>query len=395
MPQSPLSTESLQASSATRHDGSYIYIACPWTPVGGGMFKVCDYLLQSQSPHPAESAAHLRPLDSRGGASALFSLWVLAVALAKILWGRLQGRLAGVHVNMGPRLSLFRKGMIVVTCRALGVPVVLHLHSQMRTFYQSLPAALQGLTRWMFSLANTVVVIGPVARRLVIEDLGVPPQRVEIVINGVPAATEPRRKAEPARVKRVLFLGNLSDQKGVMDLLRALARPGFDRTGLEVTFGGGGDVAGYRAKAQELGVADIVRFPGWCDQADTARLLAQADVLVLPSYDEVLPLVILEALANGVAVVCTPLGEIPSLLTNGVDVLYVDPGDVDGLAGALQKVLHQPDLLEKLEHNGFALYERQFSLPRFFAAMARVHQRTFGVAGQPHEARGTAQERAR
>ena len=122
MPQSPLSTESLAASSATRHDGSFIYIACPWTPVGGGMFKVCDYLLQSQSLHPAESAARLRPLDSRGGASAVFSLWVLTVALAKILWGRIQGRLAGVHVNMGPRLSLFRKGLIVVTCRALGHP---------------------------------------------------------------------------------------------------------------------------------------------------------------------------------------------------------------------------------------------------------------------------------
>jgi glycosyltransferase involved in cell wall biosynthesis len=395
MPQSPLSTESLAASPATRHDGSFIYIACPWTPVGGGMFKVCDYLLQSQSPHPAESAARLRPLDSRGGASALFSLWVLTVALAKILWGRIQGRLAGVHVNMGPRLSLFRKGLIVVTCRALGIPVVLHLHSQMRTFYQGLPAALQRLTRWVFSLADTVVVIGPVARRLVIEDLGVPPERVEIVINGVPAATEPRRKAEPGRVKRVLFLGNLSDQKGVMDLLRALARPGFDREGLEVTLGGGGDVAGYRARAQQLGVSDIVRLPGWCDQWETARLLAQADVLVLPSYDEVLPLVILEALANGVAVICTPLGEIPSLLTDGVHVLYVDPGDVDGLADALQEVLHQPELLETLEHNGLALYGRQFSLPRFFAAMARVHQRTFGVAGQPRESRGTAQERAR
>jgi glycosyltransferase involved in cell wall biosynthesis len=394
MQQTPLPTDSLPASATARHGGRFIYIACPWTPVGGGMFKVCEYLMQSQAAHPPATAAQLRPLDSRGGASAVFSLFVLLTALAKILWGRVQGRLAGVHVNMGPRLSLFRKGTIVVTCRALGIPVVVHLHCQMSGFYDTLPDSLRRLTRWVFALADTVVVIGPAARRFVTEELQVPADRVEIVINGVPAAAEPRRKAEPGGVQRVLFLGNLSDQKGVTDLLLALARPGFDRQRLEVTIGGGGDVAGYQAKARELGIADFVRLPGWCDQPDTARLLARADVLVLPSYDEVLPLVILEALANGVAVVCTPLGEIPSLLTDGVDILYVTPGDIDGIAATLQTLLRQPDLREALEHNGRALYERQFSLSRFFAAMARIHQRTFGVAGQPSSADGAAPGRA-
>jgi glycosyltransferase involved in cell wall biosynthesis len=394
MRQTPLPSDSLPASATARHGGRFIYIACPWTPVGGGMFKVCEYLLQSQAAHPAAAAAQLRPLDSRGGASAAFSLLILLTALAKILWGRLQGRLAGVHVNMGPRLSLFRKGVIVATCRALGVPVVVHLHSQLKGFYDSLPAALRRLTRWMFALADTVVVIGPAARRFVTDDLEVPAERVDIVINGVPAATAPRRRPDPDRVRRVLFLGNLSDAKGVGDLLQALAQPGFDRERLEVTIGGGGDVAGYQARSRELRIDGFVRLPGWCDPPETARLLAQADVLVLPSYDEVLPLVVLEALANGVAVICTPLGEIPSLLTDGVDVLYVQPGDVRGIAAVLQKVLRQDDLLETLEHNGRALYERQFSLPRFFASTARIHQRTFGVAAQPRETRPTPPERA-
>ena len=60
-----------------------IYIACPWTPVGGGMFKVADYLIQSQPP-AGPAAAQLRPLDTRGGAHAVFSLWVLPVAVATL-----------------------------------------------------------------------------------------------------------------------------------------------------------------------------------------------------------------------------------------------------------------------------------------------------------------------
>jgi glycosyltransferase involved in cell wall biosynthesis len=385
----------LPTPSADGHGDRYIYIACPWTPVGGGMFKVADYLIQSQADGQRAPAARLRPLDTRGGAHPVFSLWVLLTAMGKLVRGRLQGDLAGVHVNMGERMSLFRKAAIVVMCRALGVPVVLHLHAQMRPFYVWLPAPLQRLTRWVFSLPASVVVIGAAARRFVTNELGVPPGRVEIVINGVPEPVEPRRMPEPGGVQRVLFVGRLCEAKGVPDLLAALAQPGFDTARLEVTLAGGGDVAGYRAQAEALGIARVVKFEGWCDQAKVARLMAASDVLVLPSHDEVLPLVILEALAHGVAVVCTPIGEIPAVLADGVTAHFVTPGDVKALASALQEVLGRPELLEALGRNGRALYEQQFSLATFCANVARIHQRHFGVAGQPVQANPLAREAAR
>lgn len=369
-------------ATATARD-RYIYVACPWTPVGGGMFKVADYLIQSQAPPGQAPAARLRPLDTRGGAHAAFSLGVLLVAMAKLVRGRLDGRLAGVHVNMGERMSLFRKAVIVVTCRALGVPVVLHLHARMRPFYQWLPRPLQRATRWVFSLPASVLVIGAGTRRFVTQELRVPRERVEIVVNGVPGPLEPRPARPAGEAQRLLYVGRLSEAKGVPQLLAALSRPGFDPRRLEVTLAGDGDLPVYRAKARSLGIDGFVHFEGWCNQEKVARLMAASDVLVLPSHDEVLPLVILEALAHGVAVVCTPIGEIPTLLADGVSARFVLPGDVAGLAAALQEVLRQPQLLETLGRNGRALYEQQFSLARFCAAVARVHQRHFGVAGQP------------
>jgi glycosyltransferase involved in cell wall biosynthesis len=391
MQQTPLPSESLPASAADRR-GRYIYIACPWAPLGGGMYKVADYLIQSQAPQTPAHAAQLRALDTRGGGSALFSLWVLLKALGKLVRGRLEGGLAGVHVNTAERLSLFRKGTIVIACAALGVPVVLHLHAQMQGFYRKLPAPVRRLVRWVFSLAATVVVIGPGTRRFVTEELEVAPDRVETVINGVPERILPRRPAHAAGARRLLFLGNLSELKGVSDLLHALARPCLRDKEIEVSIAGGGDVAGYRAKAKALGIDGFVRLEGWCDQARIAHLLAHADILVLPSRYEVLPLVILEALANGVAVVCCPVGEIPSLLHDGVDACFVAPGEIDDLAATLQKLLDQPELLERLGRNGRLLYEQQFSLSRFFASVARIHQRQFGVAGHPQETAPSEQE---
>lgn len=391
-------SESLPRTATREREGRYIYIACPWTPMGGGMFKVADYLIQAQASSSAIAsvdAAELRPLDTRGGANALYSFWVLATALARIARGKFSGRLAGVHVNMAERLSLFRKGAVIVACRALGVPVVLHLHAaQLHPFYHSLPRPLRALTRWMFSLPASCVVLGTAARRFVIEDLGVAEERVDIVINGVPEPTHARRIAGEAAVQRVLFVGNLSERKGVSDLLQALALPGFDTTQLEVILAGGGDVQAYEAKARELGIAGFVRFAGWSDQQQVARLMARADVLVLPSYDEGLPLVILEALANGVAVVCSPVGEIPSVLQDGVNACFVPPGDVTGIAATLQQVLQDDGLRGALEQSGRALYERKFSIARFFSSVAHIHQRDFGVAGRALRAPTASQDNA-
>jgi glycosyltransferase involved in cell wall biosynthesis len=391
-------TESLPRTAIREREGRYIYIACPWTPLGGGMFKVADYLIQAQASSASlasAEAAELRPLDTRGGANALYSLWVLATALARIARGRFSGRLAGVHVNMAERLSLFRKGAVIAACRALGVPVVLHLHAaQLHHFYQSLPRPLRALTRWVFSLPASVVVLGSAARRFVIEELGVAPERVDIVINGVPEPTHARRVAGDSAMQRVLFLGNLSERKGVTDLLQALALPGLDTARLEVTLAGGGDVEAYEAKARQLGIGSFVRFAGWSDQQQVARLMARADVLVLPSYDEGLPLVILEALANGVAVVCSPVGEIPTVLSDGVNALFVQPGDVAGIAAGLRRVLQDAELRAALERNGRALYEQNFSIAHFFSSVAHIHQRDFGVAGRPLRPAAVSQDGA-
>ena len=137
---------------------------------------------------------------------------------------------------------------------------------------------------------------------------------------------------------------------------------------------------------QSAMLADLVRFAGWCERTQVDELLAQADVLVLPSHDEVLPLVVLEALAHGVAVLCTPVGELPSVLCEGTHACFVPVGDVQALAGALHRLLDDAGLRETLARNGRALYERQFALGPFFDRVAHIHQRHFGVAGRRRDA---------
>jgi len=361
-------------------EGRFIYIAVPWTPLGGGMYKVADYLIQSQ-----QDGAHgpvLRPLDTRGSGSAAASLLQVARAVGRLVRARIRGQVAGVHVNMAERLDFVRESLVLVACRLLRIPAVLHLHAaQLHHSYREFPAPLQAVVRWIFSLPRSCVVLGQVSADFVTRELRVPLERVEIVINGVPQPRAARRAVMPP-VPRVLFVGNLSERKGVPELLEALAHPVLARVPLQLTLAGSGDIAGYTEQARQLGVAGKVDFHGWATQDQVQQLLADADVLVLPSHDEGLPLAILEALAHGVAVVCTPVGEIPHVLSHGHTACFVEPGTPASIARGLAQVLTDGQLRERLERKGQALHQAQFSLPHFAASIARIHQRMFGLSAQ-------------
>lgn len=369
-----------------------IYLACPWTPKGGGMFKVADYLVQAQSTEPESFKAAFKPLDTRGGKNAAFSFFVLITASVKVLIGRFDGSLKGVHVNMAERLSLFRKGILIAFCKLVGVPVVLHLHAaQLHHFYSNLPVFLKALTRWFFSICSHCIVLGEAAESFVVGELKLPKEKVSIVINGVPRAAVLRRQYSAQRPFRILFLGNLSERKGVSDLLNAFSsmKSSAGQRLFELHLAGGGDLQKYKALADSLGIAHFVHFEGWCDQSKASQLLASADALVLPSYDEGLPLVILEALSLGVAVVCSPVGEIPSVLTDHKNALFVQPGDVSGLSSTLVDLMDNDDLRQSLEINGLEIYEKKFSIKKFFENIAEIHQKYFGTSAAFKEAVNT------
>jgi len=357
------------------------------------MFKVADYLIQSQcEPCDARTAtmttsrsAQLRPLDTRGARGPIESLGVLAIALLRLLQGRCNGRLAGVHVNMAERLSLVRKSVVVMACHALGIPVIVHLHAaQLHRAWPKLPALARAVVRHIFSLPACCIVLGRESANFVQRELGVPAHRIERVINGVPepAWQRPPRARGSGATPQLLFVGNLSVRKGVPELLRALAMSPLAGMPLRLTLAGGGDIEGFRAIAQAMGLGDRVCFAGWTEQAQVARLMSEAEVLVLPSHDEGLPLVILEALACGVPVVCTPVGEIPHVLQDRLHARFVAPGDVAGLARTLATLLADASQRAALSQQGRSLYRQSFALPRFFDQIAALHLRHFGVAGQ-------------
>jgi|SRR5579859_111075 len=339
------------------------YLVAPLGQTGGGMGRVMDNLMSAS--HGELAGLRLVALDSRGPGSALASICYTACAIGHIVCGAVRGRAALVHINVGDRGSLFRKGLIIFLAWACRVPILLHLHAvQHEPYFQQLNSFGKAFVRAMFHAARRVVVLGQPWRRWLLEEIKIPDSRIAILQNGVPFSPQPRVARSGDSPFRILFLGNLLERKGVSDLLAALASvpSGFS---WRATLAGGGDIGKYQKLAAELGIADYVHFAGWLDQDGVGQQLAAQDLLVLPSYDEGLPLVILEALAASVPVICTPVGAIPEIMNDGDTALMVTPGDRSGLAAALTRVMSDPALETKLRTDGRDLYDRRLTMAAF------------------------------
>lgn len=358
-----------------------VLLVAPYAPRGGGMGRIMAYL----SAYGPQAGVQFEILESRGGGTALASGWHMMKAAGRILQVAVSDVPAIVHLNFGEGGSVARKGFLLTVAHMMSVPTILHLHaSDIIGSHEKLPRLAQFLAALVFRRAQTCIVLGPLWREWLVEKLGVTPSRVVVIHNGVPQL-EVEHITPRADGFCLVFLGNLLARKGLPDLLCALARmPVGDCLTLpewRLLVGGGGDFAPLVALAQDLGIARRVQFLGWLDRSAATDLLLQADALVLPSYHEALPLVLLEAASASVPIITTRIGAIPDVFTDGHDALLVAPGDQPALSAALVRLMTEPWLAKQIGENGKRLYDQCFAMESFVKAMAGVYARCGSDAG--------------
>ena len=349
-----------------------VFLACPYGQVGGGMGSIMAYLASMRQDPMGRF--DFKRLETRGGGHIALSPGFLALAVARIWLEASRGRLGVVHLNLAERGSVFRKAVLLAATKLVGGRVLLHLHAaQIMQFHAAMGRPGQSLLQWMFRGADHCVVLGEVWRRWVIDQFGVRPGRISIVYNGVPATPPAQRTLRGDAPFRLLFVGNLLERKGVKDLLRSFATSALMARDIQLTMAGGGPVDAYRAMAAELGIAERVSFTGWVSQDHARALMVEADALILPAYDEGLPLVILEALASRTPVICTPVGSIPEVLQDRRTALFVTPGDEAGIADAIATLIDQPELGGELSAAGAVLYDRMFTMEAFARSIGSLY----------------------
>jgi glycosyltransferase involved in cell wall biosynthesis len=348
-----------------------VFIATPNGLGGrGGIDRMNDMLIDVMAASPGANVVVER-LVTRGNGSILFAPVVLGLALFR-LWRAARRREVDVlHICLSLKGSAYRKVIVAWCAHACGVPYVVHLHGGgFEYFWLTAGARLRRAVDRMFIDSDKIVVLGRYWVDVVAGWLPQTRGKIEVFANATYSSTLDNEPAVDRRV-RLTFLGELGRRKGTPQLLEALGRLA-DRNDWTATIAGNGDVEETRASARRLGIADRVNIPGWLGTEATAQVLRRSDILVLPTFIENLPMIILEAFASGVPVITTPVAAITEVLEHERNGLLVPVGDIGALVAALRRLIEDAELRQRLGRAARRDHARSYDIRDYAARLVKL-----------------------
>lgn len=320
----------------------------------------------------------MRHVATHRDGSAMAKVRIFARAIVTYIRELLLHRPDLVHLHMSAHGSYVRKALLAAIARALRVPVLVHVHgSEFDAFHAQLSLPLRRIVRATLESAAVVVALGELwADRL--RDIA-PRARIVTIPNAVrlPPTTF-RTHDSPLQV---VFLGEIGERKGAFTLIAAWAKLATEPTvlgGARLLMAGDRQVDRARAMVAEHGIARSVTVRGWLTSAEVADLLARSDILVLPSRSEGQPMAVLEAMANGVAVIAGNSGGIPEMIEDGRSGLLVPPDDVDALSAALRRLVNDGELRRSLAEAGRDRVRSEFDLDVVWRRFDKLYREVAG-----------------
>jgi glycosyltransferase involved in cell wall biosynthesis len=302
--------------------------------LAGGAAGLLGATLKTLFTRPAAffSAVKLAIQTGRGGDRGLL-INLIYLAEACVLLGWLKQCDAGhVHAHFGTNSTTVAR-----LCRALGGPPYSFTAHGPEEFDR--PQALrlgEKIARAKFVVAISDFGRSQLYRWCAYGDWS----KVHVVHCGVDDMFLTAVKTPPSQSPRLVCIGRLAPQKGQAILVQAAAKLAAEGRDFELTLVGDGPLrAALEGTSKTLHLNGQINITGWMSGAQVRDQLEQSRAMVLPSFAEGLPVVIMESLALGRPVISTHVAGIPELVQDGVNGWLVAPGDVDALADAMRKVL--------------------------------------------------------
>jgi glycosyltransferase involved in cell wall biosynthesis len=344
----------------------------PFGPSGkGGIDRLYFYLRQLPAG-TAMPGVDLRFSYSRGSAPG--NRWIVAfpAVFARIRDDLRRFRPHVVHINFATGGSLPRKFAVLKLAKSYGARVVVHFHGQFIEDKIAKGTLAGRLFKAIATQADMVIALGQVHAKA-FERIGVAPERIAIVPNGIPDFAGENVLPKPeARPLTILFSGLLTENKGMHVLISALAKLQQDREDWHCIAAGNGEVTRYSEMAHQAGLKDCMTFTGWLEAEAMHEYMRAADVVVLPSRTEALPLSLIEGACAGAALIATAVGNVGDIVQDGVNG-YLIPRDAHALAETLSRLAANRELLHRMQHASRQAYLERFTLESFAKGLREVY----------------------
>jgi glycosyltransferase involved in cell wall biosynthesis len=254
-----------------------------------------------------------------------------------------------LHIHMSYNGSFYRKSLFVLIAKLFNVPVIVHVHgSSFKDFYARLSEGQKKYCRFILNRCDKLIVLSKEWYQY-FSSL-IPKDKVQVLYNGVTKSGFTLQKKNND-IPIALFMGRLGQRKGTYDLIEAIKL--LKEKGIKGKFllAGDGEEEEVNKLIKKYNLQEYVETLGWINGDQKKSLLEISDLLVLPSYNEGLPMAILEAMDYGLPIVSTPVGGIPEVIKDDENGYLVKPGDVHNLASRLSDLLVNEELRYDMGNN--------------------------------------------
>ncbi len=281
----------------------------------GGIVSVEKLILEG-----AISDINITHIPTLPNGSAVHKVLIFLQAIAELFWDLLNRKADLIHIHVSDRGSAFRQSITTLIGWLFQKPVIIHTHSaDFHLFYSKLPQWLQQWLSWSFRKSTRFIVLSDSWKKFYIENLGLKSEQVIVLPNPVKIPAQIPQRIDSKQIF-FLFLGRIGERKGAFDLIKAFASiPAAQQSQAKLVMAGDGDVEQARSLIPTLNLTDYITILDWVDQEK--------------------------------AVITTPVGGIPEIVTQDQNGLLVNPGDIQQLSEAMQSLISDENLRISLGNN--------------------------------------------
>lgn len=320
----------------------------------GGLTIVSNVMLQL---FKNDKIFKLKQISTRGNIF-LFSPFIYLLSLLKIFFFVVFDKIDLAHVHISQQGSSYRKILICILLKFFKIPYILHLHgSKFHHFYNDSSILTKNLIFKIFNESQANIVLGEFWKKFLENKVKVK-KNVFILYNT--SIFKSKFKIKNSKQLNILFLGRLSRRKGTYDLIKALNKiKNYNNWYAKLV--GDGDINEINNLISKLNLRERIEVTGWKNRQQINKYLLVSNIFILPSYDENLPLSVIEAMACGIPVITTPVGALPEIVKHNYNGILVKPGNISGISKNIKFLLKSKKLRDKIGKNAQIFFSKKLN----------------------------------
>lgn len=274
------------------------------------------------------------------------------------------------HIHAASYGSTFRKGWYVYAAKKWGKKVILHIHgAEYMIFYDK--SNKKKKIRSILNAADRVIALSNEWKHRFDETFGL--TNCVVLENGIDMERlQPAITSYQEHPHTFVSLGRLGERKGTYDLITAIEQAKTEVPDIKCYLAGDGEIEKCKDLIKQKKLDNNIIVVGWADFDKKLELLRKSSVLVLPSYNEGLPMAILEGMACGKAIISTTVGAIPEVVKKENGIL-IQPGDIAALVDALYEYCRDGESVKMTGRANIDLINRKYSIDVMHNKLAQIY----------------------